>query len=86
MLLLVRMCARLAQSVGHGTLNPRVVGSSPTLGEYVCIQISNAMNMSGNGHVCSAEAVALCKSCWFVLQGLIICVAGSEVPVMSSAR
>ena len=25
--------ARLAQSVEHGTLNPRVVGSSPTLGE-----------------------------------------------------
>ena len=27
--------ARLAQSVEHGTLNPRVVGSSPTLGEYL---------------------------------------------------
>ena len=27
-------CARLAQSVEHGTLNPRVVGSSPTLGVY----------------------------------------------------
>jgi hypothetical protein len=27
--------ARLAQSVEHGTLNPRVVGSSPTLGETV---------------------------------------------------
>ena len=25
--------ARLAQSVEHGTLNPRVVGSNPTLGE-----------------------------------------------------
>ena len=25
--------ARLAQSVEHGTLNPRVVGSSTTLGE-----------------------------------------------------
>ena len=25
--------ARLAQSVEHGTLNPRVVDSSPTLGE-----------------------------------------------------
>ena len=25
--------ARLAQSVEHGTLNPRVVGSSPTMGE-----------------------------------------------------
>ena len=25
--------ARLAQLVEHGTLNPRVVGSSPTLGE-----------------------------------------------------
>ena len=24
--------ARIAQSVEHGTLNPRVVGSSPTLG------------------------------------------------------
>ena len=28
--------ARLAQSVEHGTLNPRVVGSSPTLGEFFC--------------------------------------------------
>ena len=27
--------ARLAQSVEHGTLNPRVVGSSPTLGAFV---------------------------------------------------
>ena len=27
--------ARLAQSVEHGTLNPRVVGSSPTLGEQL---------------------------------------------------
>ena len=26
---------RLAQSVEHGTLNPRVVGSSPTLGELI---------------------------------------------------
>ena len=26
------LTARLAQSVEHGTLNPRVVGSSPTLG------------------------------------------------------
>ena len=28
--------ARLAQSVEHETLNLRVVGSSPTLGEYFC--------------------------------------------------
>ena len=27
--------ARLAQSVEHGTLNPRVVGSSPTSGELI---------------------------------------------------
>ena len=27
--------ARLAQSVEHGTLNPRVVGSSPTLGDQL---------------------------------------------------
>ena len=27
--------ARLAQSVEHGTLNPRVVGSSPTLGARI---------------------------------------------------
>ena len=27
--------ARLAQSVEHGTLNPRVVGSSPTLGAKI---------------------------------------------------
>ena len=26
--------ARVAQSVEHGTLNPRVVGSSPTSGAY----------------------------------------------------
>ena len=32
------MAARLAQSVEHGTLNPGVVGSSPTLGEtfFLC--------------------------------------------------
>ena len=29
------MSARLAQSVEHGTLNPGVVGSSPTLGANV---------------------------------------------------
>ena len=29
---IVSIGARLAQSVEHGTLNPRVVGSSPTLG------------------------------------------------------
>ena len=29
------LAARLAQSVEHGTLNPRVVGSSPTLGEIL---------------------------------------------------
>lgn len=29
-----RPSARLAQSVEHGTLNPRVVGSSPTLGGF----------------------------------------------------
>ena len=28
------MSARLAQSVEHGTLNPRVVGSSPTSGAF----------------------------------------------------
>ena len=31
-LLAMSICARLAQSVEHGTLNPRVLGSSPTLG------------------------------------------------------
>ena len=30
------MAARLAQSVEHGTLNPGVVGSSPTLGDLFC--------------------------------------------------
>ena len=30
--------ARLAQSVEHGTLNPRVVGSSPTLGASFCFR------------------------------------------------
>ena len=29
------MCARLAQSVEHRTLNPRVVGSSPTSGAFL---------------------------------------------------
>ena len=32
--------ARLAQSVEHGTLNPRVVGSSPTLGDHFCLRRS----------------------------------------------
>ena len=32
--------ARLAQSVEHGTLNPRVVGSSPTLGAWI-LSLSN---------------------------------------------
>ena len=32
LLSLFSMSARLAQSVEHGTLNPGVVGSSPTLG------------------------------------------------------
>ena len=32
--------ARLAQSVEHGTLNPRVVGSSPTLGGQLFYFIS----------------------------------------------
>ena len=31
------MVARLAQSVEHGTLNPRVVGSSPTLGVNILL-------------------------------------------------
>ncbi len=31
--LIIQYTARLAQSVEHGTLNPRVVGSSPTLGD-----------------------------------------------------
>ena len=29
----IEAAARLAQSVEHGTLNPGVVGSSPTLGD-----------------------------------------------------
>ena len=32
-----RQPARLAQSVEHGTLNPGVVGSSPTLGDTLFI-------------------------------------------------
>lgn len=31
------LSARLAQSVEHGTLNPRVVGSSPTLGVLLLV-------------------------------------------------
>ena len=38
--------ARLAQSVEHETLNLRVVGSSPTLGEHFCM--SNLWQQSGN--------------------------------------
>jgi hypothetical protein len=33
----VKSIARLAQSVEHETLNLRVVGSSPTLGEFFSI-------------------------------------------------
>lgn len=33
------MSARLAQSVEHGTLNPGVVGSSPTLGALFAASI-----------------------------------------------
>ena len=33
--------ARLAQSVEHETLNLRVVGSSPTLGEYFSMSTFN---------------------------------------------
>ena len=32
----IEAAARLAQSVEHGTLNPGVVGSSPTLGAPFC--------------------------------------------------
>ena len=48
------MPARLAQSVEHGTLNPRVVGSSPTLGARVlrdtqhCTQCGK--DWAGNNH------------------------------------
>ena len=46
------MQARLAQSVEHGTLNPGVVGSSPTLGAifYGFMQFEkNVSNPSGGG-------------------------------------
>ncbi|KRZ98171.1 hypothetical protein T08_13459 [Trichinella sp. T8] len=33
--------ARLAQSVEHGTLNPRVVGSSPTSGYFIACSFIN---------------------------------------------
>ena len=47
--------ARLAQSVEHGTLNPRVVGSSPTLGEriFVSFSIFEVSNKLNNRPVCS---------------------------------
>ena len=35
--------ARLAQSVEHGTLSPRVVGSSPTLGEILVERDHNTL-------------------------------------------
>ncbi len=39
--------APLAQSVEHGTLNPRVVGSNPTLGELTfCANILRAVGFS----------------------------------------
>ena len=42
--------ARLAQSVEHGTLNPRVVGSSPTLGEDVLFHLySSGQKNSATG-------------------------------------
>ena len=43
--------ARLAQSVEHGTLNPRVVGSSPTLGEaFLPRTLINALPQSNRYH------------------------------------
>ena len=35
--------ARLAQSVEHGSLNPRVVGSNPTLGETLAERYHNIL-------------------------------------------
>ena len=37
------MAARLAQSVEHGTLNPGVVGSSPTLGALFELQFPKSL-------------------------------------------
>ena len=37
------MSARLAQSVEHGTLNPGVVGSSPTLGALFELQFPKSL-------------------------------------------
>ena len=37
--------ARLAQSVEHGTLNPRVVGSSPTLGVTFAVILNNTSSL-----------------------------------------
>ena len=41
---LLTSVARLAQSVEHGTLNPRVVGSSPTLGALFLFFLNILLN------------------------------------------
>ena len=52
--------ARLAQSVEHETLNLRVVGSSPTLGEHFCM--SNLWQQSGN--VTCSQSCKICRTKW----------------------
>ena len=43
MCFLLSCAARLAQSVEHETLNLRVVGSSPTLGDYFLCRSTNSL-------------------------------------------
>ena len=50
--------ARLAQSVEHGTLNPRVVGSSPTLGEVFCHQSLKSTQNAGKATYDHVELIA----------------------------
>ena len=44
-ILLFGITARLAQSVEHETLNLRVVGSSPTLGDQIFFDLFNASSV-----------------------------------------
>ena len=50
--------ARLAQSVEHETLNLRVVGSSPTLGDHL-LQESNAQENSRKGPLKSIRLIKI---------------------------
>ena len=52
--------ARLAQSVEHGTLNPRVVGSSPTLGEAL-LSVESTVEATQQSHALCMDRQAATK-------------------------